>query len=292
MSVFILKAKRLLNDDEAIVELPKVESSYALRPSHPVFYAATKKGYTNKQLTAEIIQKFREIWHQRYPGLHCFVFSDQLAAHFNLPLVEKSYKEGVYLWALPVNTSHFLQPLDNLPFARFKARLYTEVDRAGFSSLVRGQDVPNTDLIDIVLKVDREVFTSRAIRRSFLATGLFPFQPNKMRRLARMNVLNIKTDPERRTEKLCLEFSKILATMVKPKHKKSPKITIGVPMNVIFDPEQKIQEKTKRKKKREKRRKKRNYPVWERKGRLKKEKGRRNKGPVSRTHAPKLGVVV
>ena len=47
MSVFILKAKRLLNDNEAIVELPKVETSYALRPSHPVFYAATKKGYTN-----------------------------------------------------------------------------------------------------------------------------------------------------------------------------------------------------------------------------------------------------
>ena len=66
-----------------------------------------------------------------------------------------------------------------------------------------------------------------------------------------MNALNIKTDPERRTEKLCLEFSKILATMVKPNHKKSPKITIGVPMNVIFDPEQKIQEKTKRKRKKE-----------------------------------------
>ena len=89
------------------------------------------------------------------------MFSGQLAAHFNLPIVEKSYKEGVYLWALPVNTSHFLQPLNILPFARFKARLYTEVDRAGFSSLVRGQEVPNTDLIDIVLKV----FTSRAIRR-------------------------------------------------------------------------------------------------------------------------------
>merc|ERR1712070_863707 len=103
---------------EATFSIP--DEPYLLRGQHPRFFAVTKSGSMNKELNCAMIEKFREVWKEQNPGFHCYLFSDQLSSHSNVKMVREALKDGVLLWSLVANTSHFLQPLDDVCFARFK----------------------------------------------------------------------------------------------------------------------------------------------------------------------------
>ena len=88
MSVIILKATDVENHQMGTIKLPLCSIAHLFRSKHPVYFCATESGYTNKCLNSRILQKFVEHWVERSPGLHCYVFSDQLSSHFDIATIQ------------------------------------------------------------------------------------------------------------------------------------------------------------------------------------------------------------
>ena len=188
MSVIILKATDVENHQMGTIILPLCSIAHLFRSKHPVHFCATESDYTNKCLNSRILQKFVEPRVERSPGLHCYVFSDQLPSHFDIATIQTAHQQGVLLWSFPSNTSHFLQPLDDICFACFKSVCYTKTAQLKFSCCVHHQKLYQSNILDIVQQADQEVFSGKVAKRSFANTGVFPFDPSKMRRNVRESV--------------------------------------------------------------------------------------------------------
>jgi hypothetical protein len=187
MSVIIFKAKEVRDDGLGKVDYVLPDESYCLRGRHPRFFAVTTSGYTNTPLNKQIIEKFVEIWNLHHPGLHCYVFSDQLASHFNMEIVKSALLKNVFLWMLPRNTSHFLQPLDDVCFARFKQVIHKRLRQVEFRGLLSHVDYTD-EFYHVLYEIEQSVLTPRVIQRSFINCGLFPFSSERMISLAERNI--------------------------------------------------------------------------------------------------------
>jgi hypothetical protein len=187
MTVIIIPAAEVLDKELCEADFYLPDQSYQLRGSHPRFFAVTKSGFMNTPLLHKVMEKFREVWNNLYPGLHCYVFSDQLGSHYSVELVRENLSEGVLLWSLIANTSHFLQPLDDVCFARFKQAIYTMVRDVEFRGILSKVDYTD-HLYQGLYDAEQIVFTPRLLKRSFLNTHLFPFCPSSIMKLIEENV--------------------------------------------------------------------------------------------------------
>ena len=186
MLVWILKG--LGKDDKEILaaEFAILETEHLLRNQWPWFYAVTKSGCTNTKIHAEIMKKFLLLWKLWHNGNFCYLFGDQLACHQSIEVICECMKEGVLCWLLPANTTHFLQPLDNVPFGRFKA----ELRKAGNCLWFNRQTTPHETTIAMyaaAYKAESQAFTPWVVSRAFEQTGIFPFLPSKIFALANAN---------------------------------------------------------------------------------------------------------
>jgi hypothetical protein len=124
----------------------------------------------------KILTKFCELWQSRNPGLYLWLFGDQLACHLSIETVRRAWEMYVGMWFLPANTSHFLQPLDSIPFGRFKKELraesYSCLFEAEFSGLNRAELY-----FALALDVEEKVFSPSVLKKSFSTTGLSPWTP-------------------------------------------------------------------------------------------------------------------
>ena len=87
---------------------------------------------------------------------------------------------------LPANTSHFLQPLDHVCYANFKRKLARETYQAMCEGVYGGVDLKVT-FFSLALDVERSAFTPKVIKKAFVETGIFPFNPDRIRELASIN---------------------------------------------------------------------------------------------------------
>jgi hypothetical protein len=67
-----------------------------------------------------------KLWLAEHKIMHCWLFGDQLGAHKCADLVAEARKSSLMWRLFPANTSHFLQPLDDVVFASFKHHLKIE----------------------------------------------------------------------------------------------------------------------------------------------------------------------
>jgi len=171
-SYFILSVKFDENgDSETTLTLPSVFSRTRNGMASPViFYNET--GYLNGEIFFQIIDHFITIWTKQYPGLHCCLIGDNLAAHRDLKLIKKGLENGIYMTYLPAGTTHWSQPLDNLLFARLKQEVGTLARQISFCQYFTDEIL--FSLVDIVLLAAKKAFTSRTILRSFEECGLWP----------------------------------------------------------------------------------------------------------------------
>src|SRR5688572_13911776 len=107
---------------EVNFSLPKA-SDHNTRSTYPQFFAWNKTGYNNKHLFHEMNEKFSDLWITREPSLHCYLFGDQLGAHKDQTTIAYVFDRYVMMFLLLVNSSHYLQPLDNYAFGSFKLEL-------------------------------------------------------------------------------------------------------------------------------------------------------------------------
>ena len=91
------------------------------------------------------------------------------------------------------NTTHCLQPLDNLVFAAFKRKLYSIVDEKLYASSICGFTLDPT-IIPSLLDAWNQSVSEEVIRKAFEITGLAPFSAKTIRALLKANHMGEESD--------------------------------------------------------------------------------------------------
>jgi len=144
-----------------------------------------------------MLDKFALQWEQTYPGLDCILFVDNCSVHrsdvitgetIESNLVLRLALRGIWVFFLPPNTTHWLQPLDDLAIGTFKNVLNQKNSDLCFSTALHENADGKIDLQD-VCEAEVQAFTKPVIRRSWTNTGLAreddPSQINEARILER-----------------------------------------------------------------------------------------------------------
>lgn len=155
-------------------------ASFEEGPEAPflILLASTANGYMTKKLWRSACEKFSELL---YPQKESVLVLDNLAAHTNPVTVEYLATANLRCFFIPEHTSHWLQPLDN----GINGSIATSVRRpdAFRDSTISGESVVGIEptlIVNAALKVCSEVVISASWER----TGMFPFDKEKVRRLA------------------------------------------------------------------------------------------------------------
>ncbi len=104
---------------------------------------------------------------------------DGFGTHETLEILEFCFENNILLCRLPSHTSHKLQPCDVAPFAPLKAAYRDQVDRLEQGGVNTIGKEHFTALYSPARKV---AFTPKNIKAGFAASGLFPFNPDRVLR--------------------------------------------------------------------------------------------------------------
>ena len=218
---------------EVNFSIPKA-SKYNTRANYPRYFAWTESGYSNSTIHHEIMMQFAELWHENETDKYCFLFGDQLAAHKMEDTVIDTFDMRVMSFLLPVNSSHFLQPLDDTAFANFKCQLNRNAFELNDAFMFSPNEVQAL-LNSLCYEAEQSAFLKRVIKRCFMNTGLCPWDPARIMRLARENI----GESEKDTKHKYLE-AMAKAAAFKERHKpKLDKVETGkvkIKSNTLFSP--------------------------------------------------------
>lgn len=149
----------------------------------------TASGKLSQTHFHEVMTDFVVHFRSLYPKTLLFLFGDQAPCHTNSHTREELLRNEIHLCFFPSNVSHFLQPLDSVPFANFKAAFpqrYREL-----TLCPKYADYSNRYLVHLaVLRAEHESISPQAIAKGFELTGLVPFDPEMVLRKA----LNMGSD--------------------------------------------------------------------------------------------------
>jgi len=182
MTVWIFAAaakKTTLYDNFPDVEVRFLDGGRHKRGEWPRFYAYAPSGDTNSALHAEFIGVFSHLWHDEHKNAHCWLFGDQVGAQKCADAVADALGRGVMCWLFPANTSHFLQPLDDLVFANFKRHLKESMRAVQWSA----QFTPfhfGCLLYQLAYEAEKKAFKKDVFKGAFFSTGIYPFDSSKI----------------------------------------------------------------------------------------------------------------
>ena len=149
--------------------------------------AYTQTGWVTKEVWIKNAQEFGRIIRENYQGKNMVLFMDRLSAHKNKESIELLKQNRVEVVFFPHKTSHFLQPLDQLIFVIFKNEL-----RKDMMKEKQGQKLTKTQLLKIFLEVvERNLviaLKTNIIKRSWINTGLYPWNPKVIREKLFVNI--------------------------------------------------------------------------------------------------------
>jgi hypothetical protein len=179
------------------IALPLEEAREA-RGSVKLLYVFNKSGFFDMANLEAILDAVVDEWCLRHGAVggavgasgevcvkRLHLFCDNLASHRTESIVLKMLARNVMMWFLPANTSHFDQPLDAEPFARFKFTLTSMISTLNFAAILSG-----TSQESVVLYAAHKclsVLTSDVIKRGFASTHLAPFDREAFLATARMH---------------------------------------------------------------------------------------------------------
>jgi hypothetical protein len=104
---------------------------------------------------------------------------DGFGTHETLEILEFCFENNILLCRLPSHTSHKLQPCDVAPFALLKAAYRDQVDRLEQGGVNMIGKEHFTSLYSPARKI---AFTPKNIKAGFAASGLLPFNPDRVLR--------------------------------------------------------------------------------------------------------------
>jgi hypothetical protein len=119
------------------------------------------------------------MWRDEHKNAHCWLFGDQLGAHKCADAVANALGRGVMCWLFPANTSHFLQPLDDLVFANFLRHLKESMRAVQWSTALTPFHFECL-LYQLALEAEKKAFKKNVFKGAFFSTGIWPFDASKI----------------------------------------------------------------------------------------------------------------
>ena len=135
-------------------------------------YVWNKRGWITLDIWKKIIKLFIEKTRSYFNGQTAILIMDRLAAHMNPSVLAKMMSSNLRSLFIPVKSSHFLQPLDNIVFAIWKRIVQTILTRIDL--VPRNNSKPMIALEEVVMTAESKAFQKSAIIASFRNTGISP----------------------------------------------------------------------------------------------------------------------
>ena len=104
---------------------------------------------------------------------------DRLASHINPKVLSMMMRSRLRSMFIPTNSSHFIQPLDNLCFAKWKnafQKVLTSLDLHP-----NNNSKPSVGLEAVVMSIESLAFDRRTIIKSFKNTGICSIDWDKIK---------------------------------------------------------------------------------------------------------------
>lgn len=110
---------------EAVLDISEISSDkYDLRGSDRTYFMFRESGKLDQRCFRVIMEKFRDVWHTRCPGLDCLLFLDGCSSHKEKKLWLDMFKSNINMFLFPANSTAWMQPLDIGFFGPLKNRAY------------------------------------------------------------------------------------------------------------------------------------------------------------------------
>ena len=152
-------------------------------PPFSVLLASTAKGYMTTALWKSACEAFCQLLYVEFAQKECVLVLDNLSAHVNHQVVASLAKSSLRCFFIPVHTSHILQPLDNGANAAVAQEVRHQRASKNRDSILSGESV--TGIIPtLIVSAAYNKLTSTVIRGTWERTGLYPFDPSRVRELA------------------------------------------------------------------------------------------------------------
>ncbi|EOA90819.1 uncharacterized protein SETTUDRAFT_101808 [Exserohilum turcica Et28A] len=153
-------------------------SNWTTFPTPGWQYACTVTGYTDSYVSLQWLKRiFDPETKERANNKPRVLICDGFGTHETLEILEYCFANNIVLCRLPSHTSHKLQPCDVAVFAPLKAAYREQVER-----LERGgvNSIGKEHFTSLFSPARVKAFTAKNIKAGFAASGLFPFNPDRV----------------------------------------------------------------------------------------------------------------
>lgn len=143
-------------------------------------YACSETGYTDSYISLQWLTRvFDPETKERANNKPRVLVCDGFGTHETLEVLEFCFANNIILCRLPSHTSHKLQPYNVAVFAPLKAAYWEQVER-----LERGgvNTIGKEHFTSLFSPARKKAFTLKNIIAGFAASGLFPFNPDRVLR--------------------------------------------------------------------------------------------------------------
>jgi len=133
----------------------------------------SKKGWTDQNIAVDYLRIFDEQTREKANGRIRVLFLDGHSSHDSLELVDNAHDKNIKILAYPSQTTHVLQGLDVVCFARLKEKHAEKI-----WEFKENNNIPLTHKCFLCTfgPTFLEAFTPETVKSAFSATGLYPFR--------------------------------------------------------------------------------------------------------------------
>ncbi|KAH4330485.1 hypothetical protein HBH98_256180 [Parastagonospora nodorum] len=155
-------------------------SNWTTFPTPGWHYACNESGHTDSNLSLQWLKRvFDPETKERANGRPRVLILDGFGTHKTLEILEYCFANNIILCRLPSQTSHKTQPCDVAIFGPLKTAYREQVER-----LERGgvNAIGKEHFTSLYKPARERAFTPKNIKAGFAASGLFPFNPDRVLR--------------------------------------------------------------------------------------------------------------
>lgn len=155
-------------------------SNWTVFPTPGWQYACNESGYTKSDISLQgLKQVFDPETKEQANGRPRVLIFDGFGTHETLEILEYCFANNIILCRIPSHTSHKLQPCDVAAFGPLKTAYRDHVER-----LERGgvNTISKEHFTSLYKPTRERALTPKNIKAGFAASGLFPFNPERVLR--------------------------------------------------------------------------------------------------------------
>eukprot|EP00727_Mastigamoeba_balamuthi_P007751 m51a1_g3597 putative serine threonine kinase (898) ;mRNA; f:1186484-1198232 len=174
------------HQSEGSTEFPMEPIVCQSRGSYPTFWAFTDSGFMNSSLWTTCIKKLAEILANLTPSIKPVIVTDNMSAHYAKEALEWLITHGIYMFFLPLQVTHFMNPLDDAYFAILK-QVFSSLVSKNSASIAMSKHSLAQEVISAAQWAHGQL-TDAVIHSSFANVGLYSFNKELILTKAKLNL--------------------------------------------------------------------------------------------------------